>query len=406
MSEHSPILGGSNASRLLNCPASYSEIQRSPVSDTTSGYADLGSAKHALAAKCMTEVKQPVNFEGETFLGYPGKDLVDDVAKGFDMLRDLLDSTGGGKYKVIGVETTLAMPGIAGAFGSVDLVLANKEFVVVVDWKYGSGVIVRATYPIPDDPDSETLNPQPVYYTISARSHWPKIFNKKRRIIMAIVQPAIDDGLSYTEVTHEELDEYHQRFKQSVTEALGRNPHREKGDWCRWAPCKSTCKLWTGKVFDLAVLDPQAAAMKESTRPANGATSFGTYISAALDVAEQAELWIAEIRRQAHLLMESGAAVPNWRLVPKRANRTWKADADVLGTLNALGIPGGEMYEAPKLKSVAQMEKTCKSRSVTLPEALYESVSSGTNIAPAEDPRPSVDRKAVTERLAIALKAL
>jgi hypothetical protein len=154
------------------------------------------------------------------------------------------------------------------------------------------------------------------------------------------------------------------------------------------------------------VLDPQAAAMKESTRPANGATSFGTYISAALDVAEQAELWIAEIRRQAHLLMESGAAVPNWRLVPKRANRTWKADADVLGTLNALGIPGGEMYEAPKLKSVAQMEKTCKSRSVTLPEALYESVSSGTNIAPAEDPRPSVDRKAVTERLAIALKAL
>ena len=56
MSQHSAIVGGSTAGRLLNCPASLAAIRAlPPTADQPSEYAEEGSAMHEVMYLLMRE---------------------------------------------------------------------------------------------------------------------------------------------------------------------------------------------------------------------------------------------------------------------------------------------------------------------------------------------------------------
>jgi hypothetical protein len=303
-------------------------------------------------------------------------------------------------FRTIAVEETLPLPGVTGAFGSVDLVLANKTTVLVVDWKFGSGVPVKALYE--DEINGDQLNPQLAFYTAAARHRHPKLF-KDRTIVCAIIQPRLDPPMSFTETNHLELDDFLFAFQEAYVEALGRDPHRERGSWCRFAPCKATCSLWVGPVLDLALIDPVKAALRESVTPA---TDYGAYLSRALHLAALAEGWADEIRKQAHSYLEGGGGVPAWKLVPKRATRKWLNEDEAVATLLAGGADVDDVLGDRPVLSVAQMEKSLKKLGMEVPSELYHAVSSGTTIAPDGDPRPNASHGEVAAELRKALSAL
>ena len=400
MSTHSAILGGSNAARLFACPASYAEQLKNPVGDVESVYAAEGTALHQAIAFCMENGCSPEAIIDQNLSNHTlTPELIEVLSKARAMLKRLQLQFGVG-WRVVTVENILEFPGITGAFGGVDLVLSNGQFVIVVDWKFGQGIPV---YALTHGDGYDEVNAQLMFYGIAARAAYKNRF-KNKRVILAIIQPRVRDDADWVEVDHDEMDGFQAAFEAAYLEALGKNPHRERGDHCRFATCKTTCPLWTAPVFDLAVIDPHAAALKAS---ADGNVSdYGNFLSRSLQLSEFVETWITEIRRQAHLHLEDGGQVPGYKLVPKRGTRQWIDPETVPAELYNLGLDDEDMFTEPQLKSPAQMEKAAKQHGVEVPDELFHKVSSGTTIAPLDDKRPAADRGRVIEDLRIALKAL
>jgi hypothetical protein len=111
--------------------------------------------------------------------------------------------------------------------------------------------------------------------------------------------------------------------------------------------------------------------------------TLGSYLANA-DILED---WIKDLRALAHQILDSGAPVPGYKLVAKRGTRQWVDEAQAHIELRKLGI---EPHKEPELVSPAQAEKELKKRKMTLPDDLVVSVSSGTTLASADDPRPAV----------------
>src|SRR5262245_38916499 len=139
MGTHSVILGGSNAQRLLACPASYLESQRAPVTDMESDYAAEGTMLHGAIAYCIERGFTAAvlrNTASVPTLELDGEQHAT-LAKGLDELENLKTKYGskGRKWRVLALEKTFHLPGVTGAFGSVDLVLTNGAVILVIDWK-------------------------------------------------------------------------------------------------------------------------------------------------------------------------------------------------------------------------------------------------------------------------------
>jgi hypothetical protein len=407
MNAHSSILGGSNAQRLLTCPASYHEQLKSTVADIESIYAAEGTMLHNVVADCIT---RKISASMLRAVGYKThlpiiltEEQTETVAKGLDALEEIKNRYPGmSPWRVAGLELRLPLPGVTGAFGSVDLVLINDVAVIILDWKFGAGVPVYAIYDLPDG--SQQVNAQAMFYACCARAKFKRRF-KGRKVVVAIVQPRLDPTYSLVETDEAELADFHQAFDNAVQEALGRHAHRERGDHCRFATCKSTCPLWTGPVFDLAILEPQKAMMRAAAEPAS--TEYGAFLSHALTLAEIAETWAEEIRRQAHVFMEDGGAVREWKLVPKRGTRKWVgSEGTTAEALMKAGVDHADIYTKPELKSVKQVEDAIKPKKLTVPAELFTMVSTGTTIARTEDVRPESTHGTVINDLRKALKAL
>lgn len=404
---HSSILGGSNADRLLRCPSSYQLSLKAPVEDVASPYADQGTRCHHGIAHCVvnkiTAKRLRDGFDWD-FFDYPiSAEENEYIAVALDALEEL-KTRYGGKFRVVSMEKWLPLPGITGAGGTADLILANAEFVMLIDWKFGGGVMV----PILKDEDdgTQSLLAQAAFYLCCARAAYPRRF-KGREIVGAIIQPRAEQPLSYTQTDDDELDGFLEAFKFAYEQAIGRNPPIERGDHCKFARCKTVCPLWTGPVFDLAVIDPLAAQLQAS-QSAVVELGYGAFLSSALELAAIAEEWAGEVRRQAHVYLENGGAVPGWKLVPKRGTRQWRDDTELVtrGALTDLGAQPEDFLTKPELKSVAQTEKALKARRIALPDDLWHMVSTGTTIAPAEDKRPAAGGPELITNLQEALNQL
>ena len=158
MAKHSSIVGGSNAGRLLNCPASYQAILALPPStDVSSDYAEEGTFAHEVMDELMRVRQQgiaPEQLPGvarswvtrefyDRKLTYEHCDSM--IIPALAHLEEL-ESQYGGPFQVVGIEARVAFPGLPGAFGTVDLILQSPNYVLHVDWKFGSGVGVAAVY--------------------------------------------------------------------------------------------------------------------------------------------------------------------------------------------------------------------------------------------------------------------
>ena len=115
------------------------------------------------------------------------------------------------------------------------------------------------------------------------------------------------------------------------------------------------------------------------------------YVAAILDAAPLVENLIEAAREQARALLEAGNPVPGWKLVPKRANRQWiPPEAELVKTFRKLfKLKKAQVYEQPKVKSPAQIEKLIGKQ--RLPDGIAAAFSSGTTLAPEKDHRPNVE---------------
>ena len=252
---------------------------------------------------------------------------------------------------------------LPGVFGSTDLIGRLGTRAVVLDWKFGDGVMVEVEE-----------NPQLMFYAAAAmrtpEAQWA--FDGVTEIECVIVQPP---EVRRWVTTPARIAQFELELVQAVKQAEKPDAKLAVGDHCRWCAAKPICPKMTGAV-------DRALKVQIEALPA-------PQISQYLKTADMLEDWIKDLRSLALQMLESGAKLPEYKLVAKRAIRSWSDDEKAKVALFAYGLTESEVMETTVV-SPAKAEKALKKRKIGLPEDLVVAISSGNTLASADDPRPEV----------------
>ena len=278
---------------------------------------------------------------------------------------DLLDQVDPDKRMEYEVETRVGFGDLLpGVFGSTDLVGRIGDRAIVLDWKFGDGVVV----------DAEE-NDQLMFYAAACmrtpEAQWA--FDGATEVECIIIQPPM---IKRWVTTKERIKQFEHQLVKAVKQAQSADAILKAGDHCRWCAGKPICPKMTGAV-DRA-LQVQLKEIDVDT--------LGRY----LKNADLLEDWIKDLRGLALQLLEKDLPVPGYKLVAKRGTRQWANETKALEALHDLGVPRAELLKPEELLSPAQAEKVLKKRKMALPDDLVVSVSSGTTLASEDDPRPAV----------------
>ncbi len=357
--QHSNIVGGSTAKRVISCPGSVALVRKMPP-QPSSVHADRGTMLHDVISTILSD--------GSVVVGqYKYKDQVlteelydEKIAPALDALEEI-DPYGRLVYEV---ETRVGFGDILpGVFGSTDLVGRIDDRAIVLDWKFGDGVVVEAEE-----------NAQLMFYAAAAMRtdalKWA--FEGVTEVECIIVQPPV---VRRWVTTVGRIKQFEHELVAAVKTALRDDAPLAQGDHCRWCAAKPICPQMTGAV-DRA-LKQQLINMDVDT--------LGRY----LHNADLLEDWIKDLRALAFGMLEKNIAVPGYKLVDKQARRKWTDESKAKEALLGMGLKESVVVET-SIMSPAQAEKALKKRFSELPEDLIKSESSGTTLAPEDDPRPAV----------------
>jgi len=360
--QHSNIVGGSTAKRVIACPGSVALCAKMPAKPS-SDYADEGTLLHDIIAQVLDKDVQP-----ETFLGceYENITLTQDLldTKLIPAL-EALDAIDPNKSMEIAVETRVGFGEdiLPGVFGSTDLLGRIGDRAYVIDWKFGDGVRVFAEE-----------NPQLMFYAAAAMRtpdvKW--VFDGATEIECVIVQPT--HGVTRWVTTPARIAAFEQELILAVKRAEQADAPLAHGDHCKWCAARPVCPLMTGAV-DRA-LDTQIKGLD--------AEMIGKYLANA----DLLEGWIKDLRSLATQMLEKNVAVPGYKLVPKRATRQWVNEATAYEWLSQ-NFPEAEVTVTSVI-SPAKTDPLLKKAKLSMPEGLVVSVSSGNTLATEDDPRPAV----------------
>ena len=357
--QHSKIVGGSTAKRVINCPGSVALVDKMPPQPSSS-YADTGTLLHDTIADILDKGQTPADHLGRKHEGIVlTQDLIDDKLLPALAALDEIDPKGDLVYAV---ESRVGFGDLLpDVFGSTDLIGRIGPRAIVLDWKFGDGVAV----------DVEE-NPQLLFYAAAAMrtaaTAWA--FKDAAEVEMIIVQPP---SVKRWVTTVDRIKAFEHELVRAVNTALTPDAPLASGDHCKWCAAKPICPIMTGAI-DRMVKE------KVDALPAEQIAHY-------MDQIPLIEGFLKDLQQLAHGLIEEGKVIPGWKLVNKRATRKWIDEDKAVAFLSSVGV---EAWAEPKPVSPAQAEKELKKAKIELPADLIVAVSSGSTLAPENDPRPAV----------------
>jgi hypothetical protein len=356
--QHSKIVGGSTAKRVINCPGSVALVQQMPPSPSNK-YADEGTLLHNVISELLdSDDALPEDFLGTKYNEQElTQDLIDEKLLPALAALDKIDPIDRMRYAV---ETQVNFGDLLpGVFGSTDFLGRLDDKAIVLDWKFGSGVAVSAEE-----------NEQLMFYAAAAmrteEAQW--VFDGATEIELIIVQPP---SIKRWTTTPERIKQFERELVSAVKEAQRPDARLATGDHCRWCAAKPICPQMNG-------------AVERATRTKIAELNV-EQINIMLQQADMLEDWIKELRSVAFQMAENGVKLPDHKLVAKRATRSW-----VNGAKEALLATGLTESELMEMASPAAVEKILKKKKLALPPDVTVSISSGSTLVPRSDPRPEV----------------
>ena len=359
--KHSNLVGGSTASRVINCPGSVALVAQMPPKPS-SKYADEGTLLHEVISEILSTEAAPADFLGRKYNDIvltqellddkilPALQALNDIDPNLELELDVESQVSFGDY-------------IPNAFGSTDVIgrMPKQRRTVVLDWKFGDGVPVSAEH-----------NKQLLFYAAAARrtpaTEWA--FKDTDTLELIIVQPP---HVRRWVTDFATLDQFERDLARAVKLSQQPDAPLAVGEHCRWCAAKPICPQMTGAVDRVKHL-----ALDKLN---------GQEISVLLSQADLVEEWIKSLRELAFTMLENDRPVPGYKLVAKRATRAWADAHKAVAFLESQGVPS---YKEPEVISPAQAEKALKKSKLALPDDLVVAVSSGNTLAPESDPRPAV----------------
>lgn len=423
-------LAPSAAHRWMICPGSIVLEQGFP--NTTSVYAAEGTAAHELASWCLANDEEPEDHLGlwidvKSTSGNPFIDLsldddlereenrffpIDDdmvaaVTVYTDHVRALCKQS---KDYELAVEQrldgTYLHPDI---FGTGDMTGYSEALrhLDVVDYKHGKGKAVEV-----ED------NPQLFLYgaLTAARFHNRPL----ETITLHIVQPRAG-GKQIKSKKYDLFDifEFEDEVKAAaakVDAAMGppdesmRSKNEsgpifadwqatflKAGDHCGFCKAQASCPARKTQAYEMAraEFDDMTGELVLPDFMKFTPDEMATLLANA----DQIAAYVKAFQVFAHEQACAGNYPTGTKLVAKRANRKWRSETEAKLALCEAGVKSQDLFEPAKMKGPAKVEKLMKKKAFDAWVASQTDedgngpivkISSGTNLVPADDPRPAV----------------
>jgi len=224
-------------------------------------------------------------------------------------------------------------------FGTADVVILSKHAIRVIDLKFGKGIPVHAQD-----------NPQLRLYALGAwskfKEEWPDI----REVSYTIHQPRLDsistDGTSISKL----VDWANYFVKPKAKKAWSGTGEFLPGDHCQFCRAKTQCRARSDFNSEIAKLEFRPAPLLDEDE-----------MSLVLSRAQDLRTWVNDVEDYAlEQAINNSVIPPGYKLATTVTHRKISDHALAATVLIEKGMDEKVIWEPPKLKSLASLEKINK----------------------------------------------
>jgi hypothetical protein len=395
-------LSPSGAHRWMACPGSLK--MEEPFPDTSSVYADEGTAAHQLMEWCLTSGQDASAYAGRLIeIEESGRkfEVDEDMVLGVQGYCDYVRGLGGDMLveQVVDLSPILAQPD---AYGTADTIVIVDDTLHVIDLKYGRNYVAAED------------NKQLMLYGLGALDLASLCYDIKR-VVLTIYQPKVSMEPSTFDMPVEDLLEFATEARIGAAHAVyqlhgGRKPELNPGaSQCQWCKAKAVCPALaaeTTAVVTTAASVDDFADLTAETLPAALAEVPGDVLAEALTKVDLMEMFCLAVRAETERRLVAGVEVPGFKLVEgKRGHRKWINPDEAELQLRSMRLKVEEMFEL-KLISPTTAEKLAKAGTIgprqwkKLQEQ-YAQSQGKPSVAPASDKRPALTVAATADDFAL-----
>ena len=221
-------------------------------------------------------------------------------------------------------------------FGTADVVILSKHAIRVIDLKFGKGIPVHAQD-----------NPQLRLYALGAYSKFKEEYPDIREVSYTIHQPRLDsistDGTSIAKL----VDWANYFVKPKAKKAWGGAGEFLPGDWCGFCRAKAQCRARSDYNTELARQEFKEPALLTEEE-----------VSEVLIKAQNLKTWCNDVEEFAlNRAVEQSIVPPGFKLSTTVTHRKITDSALAATVLVEKGMSPDAIWEQPKLKSIAALEK-------------------------------------------------
>jgi hypothetical protein len=221
-------------------------------------------------------------------------------------------------------------------FGTADVVILSKHSIRVIDLKFGRGIPVHAQ-------DNSQLR----LYALGAWNKFKEDYPEIREISYTIHQPRLDsistDGTSLSKL----LDWANYYVKSKAKKAWSGAGEFLPGEWCQFCKAKAQCRARTDFNTELAKQEFKEPALLSEEE-----------FSEVLSKAQNLRTWVNDVEDYALTrAVEQDVVPPGYKLSTTKTHRKIVDTALAATVLVEKGMSPEVIWEQPKLKSIATLEK-------------------------------------------------
>jgi hypothetical protein len=361
MSDHAK-LSPSKRSRWALCPGSIREEAKYP--DTGSGPAAAdGTHSHTLLEHCIKNgLSDPMDQVREIFTDHEGTFKVDAdrAARVKSAIEYIRERSMNGLFSVISEQKVDPefLLGRKDLSGTVDCQIIGPDFLELIDYKDGMGVVTAEG------------NMQLEQYAYGVLAGYKLPVNGAfpfSRVIMTIVQPKLAlkgmKPITSHEVTVKSLmDNIGTIVLQAAATDKPDAPLVPGESQCKFCRAKGSCAALAGNVmkevgimFQPVVTETLDVAQQSADK--DPAQMDDAQICQIMEAAPLMRQLLEAVEKEAMRRMESGISIPGLKLVHGRGSRAWALpEEEMAEKLIKMGIPKSAVYET-KLVTPAKAEK-------------------------------------------------